>query len=96
MDHRFGSTLFDCCNDIDICLYTCFCPCCQNGSNIAKIRSEDCGLFHVCCSFSPFWVHQMIKENKKISKRGCDDCLVYTFCCCFGICQDSRELKNVL
>ena len=96
MENKFKYSLFGCFDDIDICLYVLFCPLCQNAENLAKIRSEDCGPFHILCYFNPFWIHQYIKEYKKKKFDYFDDFLSFTFCWNCSICRDSRILKNYI
>ena len=94
MSQWYRSELFDCFDDIGICIYGCCCPQCLNASNLAKLRSEDCGIFHYCCSFSPFWIRHSVRIQRNIEIDQYDDCCTVCFCKPCAICQDARELKQ--
>ena len=89
-----SDSLFSCFNDIGICLYGGFCSPCQNASTLAKLRNEHCTVCHCVFPVSPFWVRQMVKENRGIEKDFCSDSIITVCCYSCAVCQNARMLKN--
>lgn len=88
--------LLGCFGDLEICIYGTFCSYFLNASNIAYLRGENCGPYHLLFPFNPFWVRQMVRENNQIPVDRIDDLLVTCFCHPCMICQDSREIRQNL
>ena len=91
---QFSTGLFDCLNDLPLCIFTCFCPYCSNSVNWSMIRGDECNLEYFLCPTAPYWTRQFIRSRKHMEKARFSDA-VEMVCCteCF-ICQDGRELKN--
>ena len=91
----FSSSLFDCCQDSGVCIYTCFCGWCQASTNWAKIRGKNhCGCEDCSLLPAPFWTRQFIRTRKHMEEKCMSDCCVFCFCTPCEICQEAREIKN--
>ncbi|PNW87425.1 hypothetical protein CHLRE_02g145900v5 [Chlamydomonas reinhardtii] len=100
----------DCCAEpggCGTCFYTCCCPCCQYGQNVARMPADMvcCGgsCYGACCCYfmmhligCPCLLHMNTRSWVRV-KYGipgdcCQDCMA-TWCCALcAICQEHREL----
>lgn len=91
MSWKYGDGLFGCFNNIPRCLYGTFCPCCLNAQTYAKIRGEECGIFHF---FNP---HSIWYNRKDLGEKPGDfvtdliDCAISIFCYPCATCQDASK-----
>ncbi len=97
----FLGGLFDCFNDVGICIYGWCCPPCLYGENAEKIDgSSCCGQACAWCLLAECSLCWLIHMGKRESLRrryglqeDCNDCLATAFCAACAICQEARELK---
>ena len=94
MNSPYHNDLFACFNDLNLCLYTTFCPLCLNGQNWARARKEPC---HVCHVMNiPIWTRDMIRrELGETEIHYVEDYFTYMFCSCCAIAQDHLELNTI-
>jgi hypothetical protein len=90
--------LFDCCQDVGVCLAWSFCfwTGVPQAINWARARQEDCTACHCCCEAHQLWTRRRIRVIKgdNTKQDGADWCL-YLWCCCCAGAQDTRELKLI-
>ncbi|KAL0970244.1 hypothetical protein UPYG_G00239290 [Umbra pygmaea] len=93
------SGICDCCEDIQICCFGFWCPCCL----MCQISSDfgECfclGLLDMCASWIPsasLALRSSMRERYRIQHGSiCSDCAVVTFCTQCAWCQMARELKH--
>ena len=89
----YANGVFGCFSDFPICIYGAFCPCCLNGKNHARLRSEECTACHVINCTSPYWIRKDLEKKNGESNSDVIDCLFVWFCAPCAICQDARDLK---
>ncbi|XP_063292101.1 cornifelin homolog [Pelobates fuscus] len=88
---QWTSDVFDCCQDMGICLCGTFVPCIL----ACKVASD----FGECCCL-PFLggtvvaMRTGIRERYRIPGSICNDCVCLTFCSQCALCQMARELKT--
>lgn len=91
----YQTKLTACCIDQSTCLYGLFCPTCLAAQNWADLNEESCSIYHIMCSFNPFWTRQYLKQQVGMEYNFAADCCVFLCCCPCAICQDAREIKSI-
>ncbi|GMY18327.1 protein PLANT CADMIUM RESISTANCE 3-like [Fagus crenata] len=102
----WSTGLCDCCDDVNSCCLTCWCPCITFGriAEIVDRGSTSCGvsgalytliMFVTGCSclYSCFY-RSKLRGQYFLEESPCTDCCIH--CCCeeCSLCQEYRELKN--
>ncbi|KAI4339443.1 hypothetical protein MLD38_024388 [Melastoma candidum] len=102
----WSTSLCDCCEDLDSCCLTCWCPCIAFGriAEMVDRGSTSCGVsgavygLILCmsgcgCLYSCFY-RTKLRGQYFLKKSPCGDCCVH--CCCEGcaLCQEYRQLKK--
>ncbi|XP_050270233.1 cell number regulator 2-like [Quercus robur] len=102
----WSTGLFNCCDDVNSCCLTCWCPCITFGriAEIVDRGSTSCGvsgalytliLFVTGCSclYSCFY-RSKLRGQYFLEESPCTDCCIH--CCCeeCALCQEYRELKK--
>lgn len=98
MTNGYNTGLFDCFQDMGICLTVCFCGATFIPSALywAQSREEECTICHCCGMVHPMWTRATIKRRN--GYKGSDLFVDYfLYCCCFecATCQDGRQLKQM-
>ncbi|CAF2767555.1 unnamed protein product [Rotaria sp. Silwood2] len=94
--------IFDCCSDINICCYGCFCTACLFGENVHKVYpdAEFCDACYClteagCCCLIHKPVRRCFREAyglKEGHELSGDLCALW-WCSPRGVCQEVREIK---
>ncbi|KAK2635841.1 hypothetical protein Ddye_030633 [Dipteronia dyeriana] len=102
----WSTGLCDCCDDVNTCCLTCWCPCITFGriAEIVDRGSTSCGvsgalytlilcLTGCSCLYSCFY-RSKLRGQYFLEERPCTDCCIH--CCCEGcaLCQEYRELMH--
>ncbi|KAF5727761.1 hypothetical protein HS088_TW22G01458 [Tripterygium wilfordii] len=102
----WSTGLCDCCDDVNSCCLTCWCPCVTFGriAEMVDRGSTSCGVsamlytLIMCmtgcsCLYSCFY-RSKLRGQYFLEESPCTDCCIH--CCCeeCSLCQEYRELKN--
>ncbi|KAM4703040.1 cornifelin homolog B-like [Rhinophrynus dorsalis] len=87
---QWSSDVFDCCQDVGICLCGAFVPLIL-ACKVAKDYGECCCL--PCLGGAVLAMRTGLRERYQIPGTICDDCVYLTFCGPCTLCQMARELK---
>ncbi|XP_039627848.1 cornifelin homolog [Polypterus senegalus] len=87
---RWSTGIMAMCDDIGICLFGCFCPCCL-AAQVAHAFGECFILGCMPCAHCA--LRTGIRERYTIPGSLINDCCVMTFCNSCAICQMQREIK---
>ena len=52
---ELGGGVFDCFDDSEVCIYTCFLPCCAYGTALAEAREGEC-VCNTIAAMIPCWI----------------------------------------
>uniref|UniRef100_A0A3P8Z4E7 Uncharacterized protein n=1 Tax=Esox lucius TaxID=8010 RepID=A0A3P8Z4E7_ESOLU len=93
----WSSGICDCCEDIQICCFGFWCPCCL----LCQISSDfgECfclgllDMFSGCIPSTSLALRSTMRERFRIQGSMCSDCAVVTFCTLCSWCQMAREMK---
>uniref|UniRef100_A0A8C5WH23 Cornifelin n=2 Tax=Leptobrachium leishanense TaxID=445787 RepID=A0A8C5WH23_9ANUR len=87
---EWHSDVFDCCQDMGICLCGAFIPCVL-ACRVASDLGECCCLPYLGVTIVA--MRTAIRERYRIPGSICNDCMCLTFCGLCTLCQMARELK---
>lgn len=94
-------SLFGCTDNMGVCLFTCFCPCCQYGKNAEMFEGASCfgnGCIYVVCFGLQCLCHGPRRTRMRLKyglQEVCINDCVTTCCCTFcAICQEANELQS--
>jgi len=92
---KFQKNLFQCFDNIGLCLLGTFCPCYVNGKT-AEAVGDECLL---CCVGYCFLdciagalTRQKVRQYKGIQGSILEDLLIHCFCPCCAVIQDNAEM----
>ncbi|KAE8593603.1 hypothetical protein XENTR_v10019214 [Xenopus tropicalis] len=88
--NRWNSDVFDCCQDLGICLCGTFLPLCL-ACKVAQDYGECCCL--PVLNGTIIAMRTGIRERYQIPGTICNDCVCLTFCGPCTLCQMARELN---
>jgi len=85
--------LFDCFQDMEICLPGFFLPSCLAAFNKAEINDRECHVFDWLCQPNEYLTRQQMRARWELEENQIADCITLTCCTMCMICQDARELE---
>lgn len=95
--------LFDCCQDCNLCMKGCFCPCCLYGENVEKFDASSC--FCNCVLWLSLGGYTTpieaacrrgaMRARYYIQGSEFEDFCVHLFCFPCAIIQESQEIRHV-
>ncbi|GAX80079.1 hypothetical protein CEUSTIGMA_g7517.t1 [Chlamydomonas eustigma] len=96
----WSSSLFNCFQDIGICLLGTVCRSVLYSQNVNTTRGGGrcgaCFLYHFCCCCRCFFAGNHrgdLRRKYSLAEEPCNDCVVHCFCSCCAVCQEAREHK---
>ncbi|XP_020327084.1 plac8 onzin related protein 6 [Oncorhynchus kisutch] len=93
----WSSSICDCCDDMNICCFGFWCPCCLRCQTSTDFGECFClPLLDISTSWLPaasLALRSTMRERYRIQGSICDDCLLVTCCTPCAWCQMARELK---
>ncbi|XP_062849390.1 plac8 onzin related protein 6 [Trichomycterus rosablanca] len=95
---QWSSGLCDCCEDMSICCFGLWCPCCMMCTTSQEFGECLClPLLDYCCGaiIPPVTLsmRSSMRERYRLQGTMCDDCCVVRCCTLCAWCQMARELK---
>ncbi|XP_029616095.1 cornifelin homolog A-like [Salmo trutta] len=93
----WSSSIFDCCDDMNICCLGFWCPCCQRCQTSTDFGECFClpllDIFIYWVPVASLALRSTMRERYRIRGTMCNDCLLVTCCTPCAWCQMARELK---
>eukprot|EP00117_Sycon_ciliatum_P021612 scpid63746/ scgid18886/ PLAC8-like protein 1 len=93
---NWSTGLFDCFNDITVCLLGCFCPVCLLFQTASQLGENGCCV--ACCIPWPYgqmMLRVKIRSENNIQGSICDDYCTVGCCQACAMCQEAREVKYI-
>merc|ERR1719502_1750903 len=112
MSATFETSLFACCSETDVCLFTWCCPFCAHGKNRAMLNTNDpnapmdttacltfcCG--YCCCGalalIFPCQLRADVRRRFNMPQDAVNDCCSICCCAACAIGQHTIEIRNRL
>ena len=85
---EFGGSFFGCCEDVEGCCYTCFCPPCAMGEALSTANQGPCVVHCVLISLPCIGMMYLASKVQTVdTNQGGDlnclsECCILTFCPC--------------
>ncbi|XP_071189755.1 cornifelin homolog A-like [Salvelinus alpinus] len=93
----WSSSICDCCDDMKICCFGFWCPCCLRCQMSTDFGECFClpllDIFVNCIPAVSLALRSTMRERYRIQGTICNDCLLVAFCTPCAWCQMARELK---
>ncbi|XP_052812180.1 uncharacterized protein LOC128239784 isoform X2 [Mya arenaria] len=101
MSGDWAHGLFNCFDDLGICIIAYLAPCVIFGQNAEKIGEGSCvlcGLVYfipILNLIEAVSVRGKIREQNSIEGTPCNDCLTIAFCPLCALVQEALEIQNI-